>query len=237
MVSEVTLINTNAGRAALIASFTVFYAHGGGGLLCVLQGINILNIHHNILDRNYWYTVCVILFVSHQVFIITLIGDIKFQHFNPVLETYINKHFSATLAYMWVSVLRFTPSIASLWPADLDAWLVYLLRKLTRVLNYYVGHAEQPVLTERLYSALKALKYLFRFIVQSRVLYLRYQRSRCYTSIDVSYFLGWLWFNAWPRFSDSTGTARTETLSSTPFALCSCLSTLSWTGRWTRGWR
>uniref|UniRef100_A0A8C9ZKT8 Dedicator of cytokinesis 5 n=1 Tax=Sander lucioperca TaxID=283035 RepID=A0A8C9ZKT8_SANLU len=34
------------------------------------------------------------------VFIITLIGDIKFQHFNPVLETYIDKHFSATLAYM-----------------------------------------------------------------------------------------------------------------------------------------
>ncbi|XP_071338354.1 dedicator of cytokinesis protein 5 isoform X2 [Trachinotus anak] len=80
------------------------------------------------------------------VFIITLIGDIKFQHFNPVLETYINKHFSATLAYM----------------------------KLTRVLNYYVGHAEEPILTERLYVALKALKYLFRFIVQSRVLYLRF---------------------------------------------------------------
>ncbi|XP_038868860.1 dedicator of cytokinesis protein 5-like [Salvelinus namaycush] len=80
------------------------------------------------------------------VFIITLIGDIKFQHFNPVLETYINKHFSATLAYM----------------------------KLTKVLNYYVGHADEPVLTEKLYSALKALKYLFRFIVQSRVLYLRF---------------------------------------------------------------
>uniref|UniRef100_A0A672HAH2 Dedicator of cytokinesis 5 n=1 Tax=Salarias fasciatus TaxID=181472 RepID=A0A672HAH2_SALFA len=80
------------------------------------------------------------------VFIITLIGDIKFQHFNPVLETYITKHFSATLAYM----------------------------KLTGVLNYYVGHAEEPVLTERLYAALKALKYLFRFIVQSRVLYLRF---------------------------------------------------------------
>uniref|UniRef100_A0A3Q3WAR4 Uncharacterized protein n=1 Tax=Mola mola TaxID=94237 RepID=A0A3Q3WAR4_MOLML len=79
------------------------------------------------------------------VFIITLIGDIKFQHFNPVLETYITKHFSATLAYM----------------------------KLTRVLNYYVGHAEEPDLTERLYAALKALKYLFRFIVQSRVLHFR----------------------------------------------------------------
>ncbi|CAL8347289.1 unnamed protein product [Lota lota] len=80
------------------------------------------------------------------VFIISLIGDIKFQHFNPVLETYINKHFSATLAYM----------------------------KLTKVLNYYVGHAEEPALAERLYSALKSLKYLFRFIVQSRVLYLRF---------------------------------------------------------------
>uniref|UniRef100_A0A8C8IG60 Dedicator of cytokinesis 5 n=1 Tax=Oncorhynchus tshawytscha TaxID=74940 RepID=A0A8C8IG60_ONCTS len=80
-------------------------------------------------------------------FYITLVPDnIKFQHFNPVLETYINKHFSATLAYM----------------------------KLTKVLNYYVGHADKPVLTEGLYSALKALKYLFRFIVQSRVLYLRF---------------------------------------------------------------
>uniref|UniRef100_A0A8C9ZKA0 Dedicator of cytokinesis 5 n=1 Tax=Sander lucioperca TaxID=283035 RepID=A0A8C9ZKA0_SANLU len=39
------------------------------------------------------------------VFIITLIGDIKFQHFNPVLETYIDKHFSATLAYIVGSLL------------------------------------------------------------------------------------------------------------------------------------
>uniref|UniRef100_A0AAR2JXQ2 Dedicator of cytokinesis 5 n=1 Tax=Pygocentrus nattereri TaxID=42514 RepID=A0AAR2JXQ2_PYGNA len=71
------------------------------------------------------------------VFIISLIGDIKFQHFNPVLETYINQHFSATLAYM----------------------------KLTKVLNYYVGHTEDPAHIERLYAALKAFKYLFRFIV------------------------------------------------------------------------
>ncbi|TNN73868.1 Dedicator of cytokinesis protein 1 [Liparis tanakae] len=34
-----------------------------------------------------------------RVFIIGLIADRKFQHFNPVLETYIRKHFSATLAY------------------------------------------------------------------------------------------------------------------------------------------
>uniref|UniRef100_A0A669QCR4 Dedicator of cytokinesis 5 n=1 Tax=Phasianus colchicus TaxID=9054 RepID=A0A669QCR4_PHACC len=70
------------------------------------------------------------------VFIISLIGDIKFQHFNPVLETYIYKHFSATLAYV----------------------------KLTKVLNCYVGNADDSSKTELLFAALKALKYLFRFI-------------------------------------------------------------------------
>ncbi|OXB74830.1 UNVERIFIED_CONTAM: hypothetical protein H355_000090 [Colinus virginianus] len=80
------------------------------------------------------------------VFIISLIGDIKFQHFNPVLETYIYKHFSATLAYV----------------------------KLTKVLNCYVGNADDSSKTELLFAALKALKYLFRFIVQSRILYLRF---------------------------------------------------------------
>nr|XP_024106682.2 dedicator of cytokinesis protein 5 isoform X3 [Pongo abelii] len=81
-----------------------------------------------------------------KVFIISLIGDIKFQHFNPVLETYIYKHFSATLAYV----------------------------KLSKVLNFYVANADDSSKTELLFAALKALKYLFRFIIQSRVLYLRF---------------------------------------------------------------
>ena len=54
-----------------------------------------------------WYEPCGLhlneyVFVLWQVFIIGLIADRKFQHFNPVLETYIRKHFSATLAYTWV---------------------------------------------------------------------------------------------------------------------------------------
>uniref|UniRef100_A0A8C3NG97 Uncharacterized protein n=1 Tax=Geospiza parvula TaxID=87175 RepID=A0A8C3NG97_GEOPR len=48
--------------------------------------------------------------------------------------------------------------------------------KLTKVLNCYVGNAEDSSKTELLFAALKALKYLFRFIVQSRVLYLRWVR-------------------------------------------------------------
>uniref|UniRef100_A0A6Q2X7L0 Dedicator of cytokinesis 1 n=1 Tax=Esox lucius TaxID=8010 RepID=A0A6Q2X7L0_ESOLU len=73
------------------------------------------------------------------VFIIGLIADRKFQHFNPVLETYIRKHFSATLAYT----------------------------KLTKVLKNYVDDAEK--LTEQLLKAMKALEYIFKFIVRSRV--------------------------------------------------------------------
>ncbi|KAM6220202.1 dedicator of cytokinesis protein 5 [Rhynchocyon petersi] len=80
------------------------------------------------------------------VLIISLIGDIRFQHFNTVLETYIYKHFSATLAYV----------------------------KLSKVLNFYVANAEDSSKTELLFAALKTLKYLFRFIIQSRVLYLRF---------------------------------------------------------------
>uniref|UniRef100_A0A673Z6M6 Dedicator of cytokinesis 5 n=1 Tax=Salmo trutta TaxID=8032 RepID=A0A673Z6M6_SALTR len=114
--------------------------------LMEVEGGEIVKFLQDTLDKLFMHQHFPAGFYITLVFIITLIGDIKFQHFNPVLETYINKHFSATLAYM----------------------------KLTKVLNYYVGHADKPVLTEGLYSALKALKYLFRFIVQSRVLYLRY---------------------------------------------------------------
>uniref|UniRef100_A0AAQ5YFM2 Dedicator of cytokinesis 1 n=1 Tax=Amphiprion ocellaris TaxID=80972 RepID=A0AAQ5YFM2_AMPOC len=78
------------------------------------------------------------------VFIIGLIADRKFQHFNPVLETYIRKHFSATLAYT----------------------------KLTKVLKNYVDNAEK--LTEQLLKAMKALEYIFKFIVRSRGAALKY---------------------------------------------------------------
>ncbi|OWK07134.1 hypothetical protein Celaphus_00017121 [Cervus elaphus hippelaphus] len=47
------------------------------------------------------------------------------------------------------------------------------LVKLSKVLNFYVAHADDSSKTELLFAALKALKYLFRFIIQSRVLYLR----------------------------------------------------------------
>lgn len=38
---------------------------------------------------------------SPQVFIVGLVADRKFHHFNAVLEAYIRQHFSATLAYKY----------------------------------------------------------------------------------------------------------------------------------------
>lgn len=44
-------------------------------------------------------------------------------------------------------------------------------RKLTKVLRNYVDNAEKPAVSEQLYKAMKALEYIFKFIVRSRVLF------------------------------------------------------------------
>lgn len=47
-----------------------------------------------------------------------------------------------------------------------------VFRKLTKVLKNYVDNAEK--LTEQLLKAMKALEYIFKFIVRSRVLFNQY---------------------------------------------------------------
>lgn len=111
-------------------------------------------------------------FVHRQVFIIGLIADRKFQHFNPVLETYIRKHFSATLAYTWVYFSLYKQTMgkeSQLCVVFCDEHTIHVCRKLTKVLKNYVDNAEK--LTEQLLKAMKALEYIFKFIVRSRVLF------------------------------------------------------------------
>uniref|UniRef100_A0A8C3KG42 Dedicator of cytokinesis protein 2 n=1 Tax=Calidris pygmaea TaxID=425635 RepID=A0A8C3KG42_9CHAR len=79
------------------------------------------------------------------VFIVGLVADRKFQHFNAVLEAYIRQHFSATLAY----------------------------KKLISVLTQYVDQASRGEPCEPLTRTFKALEYIFKFIVRSRHLFLR----------------------------------------------------------------
>ncbi|XP_010133117.1 PREDICTED: dedicator of cytokinesis protein 2-like, partial [Buceros rhinoceros silvestris] len=77
------------------------------------------------------------------VFIVGLVADRKFQHFNTVLEAYIRQHFSATLAY----------------------------KKLLSVLTRYVEQASRGEPCEPLMRTFKALEYVFKFIVRSRHLF------------------------------------------------------------------
>ncbi|NXJ84133.1 DOCK2 protein, partial [Trogon melanurus] len=77
------------------------------------------------------------------VFIVGLVADKKFQHFNTVLEAYIRQHFSATLAY----------------------------KKLIAVLTQYVDLASQGEPCEPLVRTFKALEYIFKFVVRSRHLF------------------------------------------------------------------
>uniref|UniRef100_A0A3Q3ILQ4 Dedicator of cytokinesis 1 n=1 Tax=Monopterus albus TaxID=43700 RepID=A0A3Q3ILQ4_MONAL len=111
----------------------------GGEVIKFLQ--DTLDALFNIMMENSDSDTFDTLVFDALVFIIGLIADRKFQHFNPVLETYIRKHFSATLAYT----------------------------KLNKVLKNYMDNADK--LTEQLLKAMKALEYIFKFIVRSRVLF------------------------------------------------------------------
>uniref|UniRef100_A0AAY4DU56 Dedicator of cytokinesis 2 n=1 Tax=Denticeps clupeoides TaxID=299321 RepID=A0AAY4DU56_9TELE len=84
-----------------------------------------------------------ILVFDALIYIIGLIADRKFQHFNTVLEAYIKQHFSATLAY----------------------------KKLMSVLKTYLDVSSRGEQCENILRTLKALEYIFKFIVRSRMLY------------------------------------------------------------------
>nr|XP_033783137.1 dedicator of cytokinesis protein 2 isoform X1 [Geotrypetes seraphini] len=84
-----------------------------------------------------------ILVFDALIYIIGLIADRKFQHFNTVLEAYLKQHFSATLAY----------------------------KKLMSVLKNYLDTCSRGEQCEPILRTLKALEYVFKFIVRSRTLF------------------------------------------------------------------
>uniref|UniRef100_A0A3Q2QWG8 Dedicator of cytokinesis 3 n=1 Tax=Fundulus heteroclitus TaxID=8078 RepID=A0A3Q2QWG8_FUNHE len=79
------------------------------------------------------------------VFIINLLRDSKYYHFRPVMDTYIQKHFAGALAY----------------------------KELIRCLKWYMDRSAEVVRQDHIQEAMRALEYLFKFIIQSRILYSR----------------------------------------------------------------
>ncbi|XP_030639791.1 dedicator of cytokinesis protein 3-like [Chanos chanos] len=79
------------------------------------------------------------------VFIINLLRDPRYYHFRPVMDTYIHNQFAGALAY----------------------------KELIRCLKWYMDRSAEVVRQDHIQDAMKALEYLFKFIVQSRVLYSR----------------------------------------------------------------
>ncbi|MGH0125600.1 UNVERIFIED_CONTAM: hypothetical protein FKN15_010366 [Acipenser sinensis] len=77
------------------------------------------------------------------VHIINLLQDSKFQHFKPVMDTYIESHFAGALSY----------------------------RDLIKVLKWYVDRIVEAEHQERIQQVLKATEYIFKYIIQSRRLF------------------------------------------------------------------
>lgn len=78
------------------------------------------------------------------LYIIGLVSDRKYQHFQPVLDLYIQESFSATLAYKK---------------------LISVLRKRIESVSICGGHEKD------LLKTMKSLQYCIRFIVKSRLLF------------------------------------------------------------------
>ncbi|XP_028810006.1 dedicator of cytokinesis protein 4b isoform X3 [Denticeps clupeoides] len=77
------------------------------------------------------------------VHIINLLQDSKFQHFKPVMDTYIESHFAGALSY----------------------------RDLIKVLKWYVDRIIEAEHQEHIRQVLKATEYIFKYIIQSRRLF------------------------------------------------------------------
>ncbi|XP_016889524.1 dedicator of cytokinesis protein 4b [Cynoglossus semilaevis] len=77
------------------------------------------------------------------VHIINLLQDSKFQHFKPVMDTYIESHFAGALSY----------------------------RDLIKVLKWYVDRIVDADHQDHIQQVLKASEYIFKYIIQSRRLF------------------------------------------------------------------
>ncbi|XP_049862449.1 dedicator of cytokinesis protein 1 isoform X3 [Schistocerca gregaria] len=106
---------------------------------------DVLDALFNILMENFDSELYDNMVFECLLFIIGLVSDRKYQHFQPVLDLYIQESFSATLAY----------------------------NKLIVVLKYHIDNASSTDSQDKdmLLRTMKSLQYCMRFVVRSRQLF------------------------------------------------------------------
>lgn len=140
------LLNSSPSRPTdLKKSLTALMKVDGEEVVKFLQ--DVLDALFNILMSNVDCHVTDDMVFECILYIIGLVSDRKYQHFQPVLDLYISKSFSATLAY----------------------------KKLIAVLRERIDNAisNNPECQDRdlLLKTMKNLQYCMRFIVESRLLF------------------------------------------------------------------
>eukprot|EP00095_Tigriopus_kingsejongensis_P008592 maker-scaffold1083_size63694-snap-gene-0.15 protein:Tk08592 transcript:maker-scaffold1083_size63694-snap-gene-0.15-mRNA-1 annotation:"dedicator of cytokinesis protein 3 isoform x2" len=79
------------------------------------------------------------------VYIISSLHDPKFKHFGPILDTYINEHFSAALVY----------------------------KGLLTCLRHFTDHVSSKENQEPIQKCFQSVEYIMKFVIRSRLLFIR----------------------------------------------------------------
>ncbi|XP_049823522.1 dedicator of cytokinesis protein 1 isoform X5 [Aethina tumida] len=136
------LLNWSANKDSLEDSLKALMNVDGEEVVKFLQ--DILDALFNILMENQETDKYDTLVFECLLFIIGLVNNWKYQHFEPVLDLYIKESFSATLAYKK---------------------LIGVLKSIIDTRNLHT-HAK-----DLMFRTMKCLQYVMRFISRSRILY------------------------------------------------------------------
>ncbi|KAM7378128.1 hypothetical protein PAMA_013158 [Pampus argenteus] len=112
------------------------------------------------------------------VHIINLLQDSKFQHFKPVMDTYIESHFAGALSYRYMTAADVSAQVNKSFTLLLISVRVCVCvcvcvfpRDLIKVLKWYVDRIVDAEHQDHIQQVLKASEYIFKYIIQSRRLF------------------------------------------------------------------
>ncbi|KAH0557836.1 dedicator of cytokinesis protein 2 isoform X1 [Cotesia glomerata] len=153
------LLNSASRPTDLKESLTALMKVDGEEVVKFLQ--DVLDALFNILINNFDNDLYDDMVFECILYIIGLVSDRKYQHFQPVLDLYISDSFSATLAY----------------------------KKLIAVMRKRIENASKGEKYDVLLKTMKSLQYCMRFIVKSRLLFSEFDENQQEFSQTLTDFL------------------------------------------------